>query len=90
MEVISLVAETVQLAPQLAELPTSPIEGVEPLLTAEQLTAWTGWSRTTIYTYRSREEDPLPSIGGVTTRRYLPSEVIAWLRRESERSNAQD
>jgi predicted DNA-binding transcriptional regulator AlpA len=87
MEVICLVAETLQLAPQLGELPVSPVEGVEALLTADQLSAWTGWSRTTIFNYRTRAANPLPSIGGTTTRRYLPSEVIDWLREEGERAN---
>jgi predicted DNA-binding transcriptional regulator AlpA len=88
MEVICLVAETLQLVPQLGELPVPPVEGVEPLLDTDQLSAWTGWSRTTIYNYRTRAANPLPSIGGTTTRRYLPSEVIDWLRDESARANA--
>ena len=90
VEVIRLVAETLQLVPPLTGLPPSPVPGLEPLLTGEQLTEWTGWSRTTIYNYRIREEDPLPSIGGTTSRRYLPSEVIAWMRREAGRSNSPD
>lgn len=87
MEVICLVAETLQLVPQLVEPPASPIEGIEPLLDGDQLSAWTGWSRTTIYNYRTRKHNALPSIGGTTSRRYLPSEVIAWLRGEGERAS---
>jgi predicted DNA-binding transcriptional regulator AlpA len=69
-----------------AELPASPSEAVEPLLDCEQLMAWAGWSRTTVYNYRTRQDSPLPSIGGTCSRRYLPSEVIAWLREEGERT----
>jgi predicted DNA-binding transcriptional regulator AlpA len=82
LEVIRLVTELSQLPPRAAELPKSPVEGLEPLLTIEQLCVWTGYSRSHVNNCRNREADPLPQLGTVAAPRFLPSEVLAWMRRE--------
>jgi predicted DNA-binding transcriptional regulator AlpA len=75
-----------QLLTPTSEPPESPIDGLEHLLTTEQLCAWTGYSRKTVYTYRTRSADPLPTVGPAgALQRYLPSDVIAWMRREAAR-----
>ena len=86
MEVNRLVTETsLQLVPPIPELPPAA-EGLEPLLTIDQLCSWTGYSRKTIYTLRNRSDDPLPTVGPASGPRAIPSEVIAWMRREAARS----
>lgn len=82
MEVNRLVAETLQLVPPLSDLPVSPVAGLEPLLTVEQLCAWTGYSRSSISKLRVRTDYPLPQLGTVAAPRFLPSEVLAWMRGE--------
>lgn len=82
MEVIRLVTADLQPFPTVTELPVSPVDGLEPLLTIDQLMAWTRYSRSTIQNYRKRAIDPLPQVGTEGLPRFLPSEVLAWLRRE--------
>lgn len=82
MEVIRLVTELSELPTKAADLPESPIASLEPLLTVSQLCQWTGYSRSNLDKYRNRSEDPLLPIGTMGAPRFLPSEVIAWMRRE--------
>lgn len=88
MEVNRLVAELKLLPPVADDLPVPPVRGVEPLLTLDELCAWTGYSRTHINKCRRRSPDPLPVLGTEGAPRFLPSEVLAWMRRES--ANASD
>lgn len=71
-----------------ADLPVSPVVGLEPLLTIDQLCAWMGYSRKTIYTYRTRPTNPLPHLGPDSAPRFLPSEVQAWMRDEYVRGGS--
>lgn len=68
------------------DLPVPPVAGLEPLLTIDQLIAWTGYSRSLIQTHRYRADNPLPTIGTVAGPRFLPSEVLAWMRDEYARA----
>lgn len=81
-------AKTAQLPQPVDELPISPVAGLEPLLTRNQLIEWTGYSRSTIVNYVSRVEDPLPEIGTAALPRYLPSAVVAWMERQHENERA--
>jgi predicted DNA-binding transcriptional regulator AlpA len=89
MEVNRLVAETsLKLLPQVGDLPVSPIDGLEPMLDTDQVCAWTGYSRDQIRKLRYREADPFPALGTVGAPRFLPSDVIAWMREEYARTRA--
>jgi len=79
----STAVEDVKDVPALDTLPESPVAGVEPLLTWDQLKTWMGVSDWYLKEYGSREEDPLPLIGTARVKRALPSEVIAWMRRNN-------
>ncbi len=85
MEVNRLVAD-LQLVPPAADLPAPSVDGLEPLLTVDQLCAWTGYSRKTVYNYRQRPENPLPAIGTASSPRFLPSAVLDWMRDEATRT----
>lgn len=87
MEVNRLVAELKLLPPVTDDLPVSPVPGVEPLLTLANLCAWTGYSLSNINNYRRRSRDPLPQLGTVAAPRFLPSEILAWMRREYANAN---
>ena len=82
MEVNRLVAELKLLPPVTDDLPVPPVPGVEPLLTLADLCAWTGYSLTHINNCRRRARNPLPVLGTEKAPRFLPSEVLAWMRRE--------
>lgn len=86
MEVIRLVTELSQLPREAADLPESPVSGLPPLLTLDQLVEWTGYSRSHVNNYRKRTHDPLPTIGTTARPRFLPAEVLDWMRRENARS----
>lgn len=70
--------------PDLDSLPESPVAGVEPLLDLDQLEKWLKVSRWYFKHYGSREEDPFPLIGTARAKRALPSDVIAWMRRNKD------
>lgn len=78
----------VQLLPTVERLPSSPIEGLEPLLTIEQLCTWLGYSRSTVQKARLRTDHPLPTLGTIAGPRFLPTEVLGWMREEYVRSSA--
>ncbi len=84
MEVKRLVTET---SAQVCDLPESPVDGLEPLLTLGQLCTWTGYSLSHVNNCRRRAVDPLPALGTEARPRFLPSEVLAWMRREYTRAN---
>lgn len=70
--------------PDLADVPDSPVPGVEPLLSQKQLEVWMGVSSWYFKHYGSREEDPFPLIGTARAKRAVPSEVIEWMRRNKD------
>lgn len=86
MEVKSLVTELDQRPGGTTDLPESPVPGLEPLLTITQLCEWTGYSRPQIGKLRARREHPLPTLGTEQRPRFLPSEVLVWMREESART----
>jgi predicted DNA-binding transcriptional regulator AlpA len=75
-----------QTSEMVNDLPESPVDGLEPLLKLEQLCAWTGYSLSHVNNCRKRSTDPLPTLGTEARPRFLPSEVLAWMRREYARS----
>ena len=86
MEVTSLVTELSELAPKPVELPESPLAGLPPLLTLAELCRWTGYSLTHVNSCRRRAHDPLPTLGTEKAPRFLPDDVLAWMRREYSKS----
>lgn len=82
MEVIRLVTELSQLPLQAADLPEPPVAGLPPLLTLDQLVKWTGYSLSHVNNCRRRAEDPLPTLGTEKAPRFLPDDVLAWMKRE--------
>lgn len=68
----------------LADLPESPVEGLEPMLNTKQLAKWMGWSPWYVNQQARKEHDPLPLHGTTRNRRAKPSEVLAWLKRQDD------
>lgn len=81
-------AELKLLPPVADDLPVSPVRGLEPLLTLDELCAWTSYSLTHINNCRRRSRNPLPQLGTERAPRFLPSEILDWMRREY--ANASD
>lgn len=79
---------TLQLLPTISDLPIPAMHGVEPLLTLDEVCAWTRYSKSSINNYRRRATDPLPQVGTIGAPRFLPSEVLAWMRREYANATA--
>jgi len=52
----------------------------EPLMTADQVVALLPVLRSSVYDYARRTDVPLPSVRIGWHRRFLRSEVMAWLR----------
>ncbi len=52
----------------------------EPLLTADQVAVLLAVPRSSVYEYARRLQQPLPSIRIGRHRRFLRSDVLAWLR----------
>lgn len=77
-----------ELALSLADLPESPIEGLEPLLDNKQLAKWLQTTTDYINEMARRDDDPFPLHGSPRLRRALPSEVIAWMKRQSAANRA--
>lgn len=69
-----------------ADLPDSPVPGLEPLLTLDQLSRWTGYSRSHINNCRRRSQHALPTLGTEQRPRFLPSQVLAWMGDEYSRT----
>lgn len=86
MEVTSLVTELDERPAQSADLPESPVPGLEPLLTLDQLSKWTGYSLAQLYKLRNRKENPLPMVGTEQRPRAVPSKVLIWMEEEYARS----
>lgn len=61
--------------------PESP-DGVEPVYTIPQLMAWLKVSDFTVRSW-NKLPDPVPRIVVGGTVRYLPSDVLAWLKRNN-------
>ncbi len=58
--------------------PTPPLLG-QPLLTALEVAGLLGIPRSSVYDYARREHEPLPSVQIGRHRRFIQTDIEAWL-----------